>query len=161
VSGSLASIAEALTANGPTLRGWDFAAGGLISATGPSFNPAGATTRLDAAVAFVRALGLDAQAQALKGTVVTTNGAALSDNLQIPTSLRGYVQLALDRGLFEAFPAEVRQIGPGQFQALPGPRFEPATSLRRGALATKLQKYLVLYEAAGDRQTGEEATPLQ
>jgi serine protease AprX len=161
VSGSLAAIAEALTANGSTLRGWDFTPNGLMSAQGSSFNPAGATSRLDAAVAFVRALGLDAQARSLAGSVVTTNGTALSDNAQIPTGLRGYVQLALDKGLFEAFPAEVRQTGVGQFQVIPGPRFEPATPLTRGALATKLQKYLVLYEAAGDREAGEEATPLQ
>lgn len=161
VSGSLASIAEALAANGSTLRGWDFAPAGLMSAQGSSFNPAGATSRLDAAVAFVRALGLDSQAKSLAGTIVTTSGTALSDNAQIPTGSRGYVQIALDRGLFEAFPAEVRQIAPGQFQAIPGPRFEPATSLTRGALATKLQKYLALYVAANDREIGEEATPLQ
>jgi serine protease AprX len=161
VSGSLASIAEALTANGSTLRGFDFAPNGLMSAQGSSFNPAGPTSRLDAAVAFVRALGLDAQAKSLAGTVVTTNGVALSDNAQIPAGLRGYAQVALDKGLFEAFPAEVRQIAPGQFQAIPGPRFEPATSLTRGALATKLQKYLVLHVAANDREIGEEATPLQ
>ena len=164
VSGSLASIAEALTADGSTLRGWDFAPAGLMSAQGSAFNPSGATTRLDAAVAFVRALGLDSQAQALKGTAVTTNGTALTDNAQIPAALRGYVQIALDKGLFEAFPATVVQTFNGQFiqtTVLPGPRFEPATSLTRAALATKLQKYLVLYVAANDREVGEEATPLQ
>jgi serine protease AprX len=158
VSGELSAIADAETANGSTLRDWNFAPGGVMSGAGASFNPSAATTRLDAAVAFVRALGLDSQAQTLKGAVVTSNGTALSDNAQIPSDLRGYVQIALDKGLFEAFPAEVRQIAPGQFQAIPGPRFEPATALTRGTLATKLEKFLALYTAADDRLVGEEAT---
>ena len=75
-----------------------------------------------------------------------------------PVELRGYVQIALDKGLFEAFPAEIKQIAPGQFQALPGPRFEPATALTRGALASKLEKFITLFVAASDREVGEEAT---
>src|SRR5207253_3636727 len=109
------------------------------------FNPLNTVSRLDAAVAFVRALGLDTQAQSLKNTIVTSNGTALSDNAQIPAELRGYVQIALDRGLFEAYPAEVKQIAPGQFQALPGPRFEPGTALTRGVLASKLEKFITLF----------------
>jgi serine protease AprX len=158
LSGELSAIADAETANGSTLRDWNFAPGGVLNVAGTSFNPSAATTRLDAAVAFVRALGLDSQAQTLRGSVVTSNGTALSDNAQIPSDLRGYVQIALDKGLFEAFPAEVRQIAPGQFQAIPGPRFEPATALTRGTLATKLEKFLALYTAADDRLVGEEAT---
>ncbi|MFL6228454.1 MAG: S8 family serine peptidase [Pyrinomonadaceae bacterium] len=158
VTGSLASIAEAVTANGSTLRDWDFTPAGAMSASGSTFNPAGATMRLDAAVAFVRALGLDSQARSLQGPVVKSGGVALTDNAQIPLELRGHVQIAIDKGLFEAFPAEVRQTAPGQFVAVPGPRFEPATALTRGALATKLQKFNTLFVAADDRQTGEEAT---
>ena len=60
------------------------------------------------------------------------------DNGQIPGALRGYVQLAIDKGVMEAFPAEVRQIGPGQYLALPGPRFEPNTLVTRAGLAVKL-----------------------
>jgi len=59
--------------------------------------------------------------------------------------LRGYVQLAIDKGLFEAFPAEVRNLGNGQFQVLPGPRFEPATTVNRGTLASKLIKFNQLF----------------
>jgi hypothetical protein len=35
------------------------------------------------------------------------------------------------QGLMEEFPAEVRQVAPGQFQALPGPRFEPSRNVKR------------------------------
>src|SRR5678816_944270 len=133
------------TARGSTNRDFDFTPTGMIAASGTSFNPAGSVNRLDLAVALVKALGHDAAARALANTTVTSNGAALSDNAQIPGSLRGYVQIAIDKGLFEIFPAEVRQIAPGQFIAIPGPRFEPATTVSRAGLAVKLNSYRALF----------------
>ena len=149
VSGDLLRIAEAVTAKGSTNRDYDFVPNGMIGASGASFNPRGAVNRLDLAVAFVRALGHDAQARSLANTTVTFNGTALSDNAQIPGALRGYVQLALNKGLFEAFPAEVVQIAPGQFQVLPGPRFEPNASVSRATLAAKLNSYRQLFTTGG------------
>jgi len=147
VSGDLARIAEAVTAKGSTLRDYDFAPTGLMSFTGASFNPAGSVNRLDVAVALVKALGHDAEARGLAGSTVTSGGTPLSDNAQIPASLRGYVQVAIDLGLFEAFPAEVRQIAPGVFQAVPGPRFEPSTTVSRATLAAKLVAYRQMFLA--------------
>jgi serine protease AprX len=149
VSGGLAALAEALTANGSTLRDWDFTPQGLMSASGSTFNPTGVVNRLDLAVAFVRALGHDAEARAKANTVVTWQGQPLSDNAQIPGALRGYVQLALDKGLLEAFPAEVRQTAPGQFVALPGPRFEPGVAVTRATLAVKLGAFRQLFTTGG------------
>jgi serine protease AprX len=138
VAGNLAALVEAVTANGSTLRDWNFAPQGLLGASASTFNANALVNRLDTAVALVRALGRDTEARAKANTVVMVGGQALSDNAEIPASLRGYVQLALDKGLFEAFPAEVRQIAPGQFIVIPGPRFEPNTNLTRTTLATKL-----------------------
>lgn len=149
VSGDLKNIAEAVTASGSTLRDYGFGSTGLMSFSGTSFNKNGAVNRLDLAVALVKALGRDAEAQALANTTVTFEGNALSDNAQIPASLRGYVQIAIDSGMFAAFPAEVRQIGPGQFIALPGPRFEPATAVTRAGLAEGLLKYRTLFVNGG------------
>jgi serine protease AprX len=146
VSGEIGLIAEAVTANGSTLRDWDFTPAGMMSA-GSTFNPDAAITRLDVAVAFVKAIGLDAVAKAAANTVVTSGGQALTDNEQIPAALRGYVQIALDRGLLEAFPAEVRQIAPGQFEVLPGPRFEPATLVTRATLASKIATFVQVFRA--------------
>jgi serine protease AprX len=143
VSDSLVGIAEAVTANGSTLRDWDFVPQGLMSASGTTFNPNGNINRLDVAVAFVRALGLDAEARAKANTVVTSGGQPLIDNSQIPGALRGYVQIALDRGLLEAFPAEVRQNG----QLIPGPRFEPNTLITRAVLASKLALFADAFAA--------------
>ena len=104
---------------------------GVMGTGAGSFAPTTPVSRLEQAVALVRALRLDTQAKALANSDVTSGGQVLTDNAQIPGSLRGYVQLALDKGLMEAFPAEVRQIGPGQFQAIPGPRFEPSRVVKR------------------------------
>jgi hypothetical protein len=142
-------FAEYTSARGSTNRDFDFTPAGMITAGSTSFNPAGLVTRLDLVIALVKALGHDAAARALANTTVTSNGAALSDNAQIPGLLRGYVQIAIDKGLFEVFPAEVREVAPGQFLAIPGPRFEPATTVSRAALAGKLNTYRTLFSTGG------------
>jgi serine protease AprX len=149
VTGDLARIAEAVTSKGGSLKDYDFAANGMMSFTGTSFNPSGTVSRLDVAVALVKALGHDAEACALANTNVTSGGSTITDNAQIPAALRGYVQVALNLGLFEAFPAEIRQIGPGQFVAVPGPRFEPTTTVTRADLANRLLKYRSLFTTGG------------
>ena len=109
--------------------------------SGIFFGPNNQVSRLDEAVALVRALRLDSQARALANTNVTYGGQTLTDNSQIPGALRGYVQIALDKGLLIAFPAEVKQDSQGHFIAIPGPRFEPATAVTRAdfvAPATRL-----------------------
>nr|MDQ3042464.1 S8 family serine peptidase [Acidobacteriota bacterium] len=148
VSGDFARIAEAVTANGSTNRGFNFVPKGLLSFTGTTFDPTGTVSRLDMAVAFVRALGHDDAARAKANQPVMFNGSVLSDNAQIPGELRGYVQLAIDKNLFEAFPAEVRVVN-GQFTALPGPRFEPNTTVTRATLATKLNSFNQLFTTGG------------
>jgi serine protease AprX len=149
VNGDLRLFAEYATARGSTNRDFDFTPTGMIASSGTSFNPAGLVNRLDLAVALVKALGHDAAARALANTTVTSNGTALSDNAQIPGSLRGYVQIAINKGLFEVFPAEVREVAPGQFIAIPGPRFEPATTVSRAVLAGKLNTYRTLFTTGG------------
>ncbi len=145
VTADFAPIAEAVAAGGGTLRDLDFTSAGLLGTSGASFNPGGSISRLDLAVAFVRALGLDAQARQLAGSTVTSGGTPVIENNQIPSALRGYVQIAIDKGLLEVYPAEVRQTGPGQFVALPGPRVEPGVVVTRAQLAAKVLKFDTLY----------------
>lgn len=149
VSGDLLRIAEAVTASGSTLRDYDFVPTGIMSFSGSKFRPKASINRLDTAVALVKALGHDAEARGLANTEVTSGGTVLSDNAQIPAGLRGYVQIALNLGLFEAYPAEVRQTAPGRYEVLPGPRFEPATTLNRATLASKLVKFQQLFTTGG------------
>lgn len=149
VSGDLRNIVEALAANGSSLRGYDFSAGGLLASSGSSFNPAATISRLDLAVAFVRALGYDAEARAKANTNVTANGVVISDNAQIPGAQRGYAQIAIDKGLLETYEAEVIQTAPGQFTVLPGPRVEPGNAVTRAALAAKLNRFRALFTTGG------------
>lgn len=147
VDPSLRVFAESVDANGSSLRGFDFSDAGMMATSGIAFSPDAAVDRLDAAVALVRALGLDDEARELAGTTVTVDGAPLVDNAQIPTELRGYVQLSLDKGIQEAFPAEVIEVAPGQFQAIPGPRFEPDAEVTRADLAVTLDNFIPVFEA--------------
>lgn len=149
VSGDLARYAEAATARGSTIRDFDFVSTGMITTSGSAFNASGTVGRLDLAVALVKALGRDPEARAMAGTTVTFDGTPITDNAQIPSALRGYVQIALSSGMFAALPAEVRQIGPGQFIVLPGPRFEPASTVTRATLAETLIKYRQLFTTGG------------
>jgi serine protease AprX len=143
VSGDLAALAEALTANGSTLRDWNFAPSGVMSASGNSFNPAYFATRLDIAVALVRALGLDNDAKAKAGAVVTANyngqSISLSDNADIPVALRGYVQFALDKGILQAF--FTMEQGPFDFQPKLTARVKPADPTTRAFMAFALDNF--------------------
>lgn len=137
VTDSLEAIAEAVTANGSTLRDWNFTPQGMMSAVAPLFNPTGLVSRLNIAVALVRALGLDAQAKALAGTnvTVTFNGQTLvlADNTDIPSALRGYVQIALDKQILQAFFS--LEQGPFDFQPTLKARVKPNDPTTRAFLA--------------------------
>jgi serine protease AprX len=116
---------------------------GVMGVSGTTFGPATQVNRLEQAVAMVRALRMDSDARALAGstvTAVTSNGTRqpLTDNANIPAALRGYVQIALDQGLMQAYPAAIIQTGPGQFVAVPGPRFEPTTLVKRSDFAASM-----------------------
>jgi subtilisin family serine protease len=142
-AGAQEAIAEAVTASGSTLRDYDFAPAGMLTASGSSFSPAGAVTRLDVAVALVKALGLDAAAQAKAGSDVTAtyNGqtVVVSDESGIPAALRGYVQIALDRGILNAV-FSFRQ-GPNDFQPQLMAKVGPASLVTRSFLAFAIDHY--------------------
>jgi len=150
VSGDLARIADAVTSNGSTFRDVGFTSTPIMTSAGTSFDPATPVSRLDVAVAFVKALGHDARAQALAGQPVTApDGTPLTDNAQIPDAVKGYVQIAIQDGMFEAFPASVVQVSPGVFQATPGPRFDPGATMTRATLAAKLGTFNTLFPTGG------------
>ncbi|HEV2863641.1 MAG TPA: S8 family serine peptidase [Pyrinomonadaceae bacterium] len=67
------------------------------AATGGRFGPDDTADRLTAAVALVRASGLRAEAERRAGALLT-----VTDAYTIPAALRGYVAVALERGLLTA-----------------------------------------------------------
>ncbi|HEV7506769.1 MAG TPA: S8 family serine peptidase [Thermoanaerobaculia bacterium] len=140
-TGSLEAIAEAATAAGSTLRDYDFAPSGMLTASGASFSPNANVTRLDVAVALVKALGLDATAQTLAGTVIIASNSGqsveISDESAIPAALRGYVQLALDRGILSA-----------TFTTAPfAATVSPAGTVTRSSLAFAIDHYRTAFAA--------------
>jgi serine protease AprX len=81
---------------------------------GGRFRPDDAVTRLEAAVAMVRAAGLQAEAKAKAGAPL-----GVTDAASIPASLRGFVVVALERGLLTKI----------------GTQFQPQSALKRSDLA--------------------------
>jgi serine protease AprX len=71
---------------------------------GSNFSPNDAVGRLTATVALVRAAGLQAEAEAAQSMPLTT----ILDAGLIPTALRGYVRVAISRGLLNASNAYFR-----------------------------------------------------
>jgi serine protease AprX len=146
VSGSLAALAEALTTKGSNLRDWDFTPDGMMSASGTKFNPSSNATRLDIALALVRALGLDSNARSMvtaAGYTITVNyngqTIPLSDNSDVPLALRGYVQIALDKGLLQPF--FTLEQGPFDFQPTLKARVKPGDPVTRAFMAYALDNF--------------------
>jgi serine protease AprX len=71
---------------------------------GGSFSPNDAANRLTAAVALVRAAGLQAEAESAQSLPLT----GLLDGNLIPSALRGYVRVAISRGLLSATNSNFR-----------------------------------------------------
>ena len=103
---------------------------GVMGVGGGAFGPNASVSRVEQAVALVRALRMDAQAKAKANTAVkdSTTGQNLIDNGEIPPALRGYVQIAIDKGFLEAFRRRSSRLAEG-FVAKP-----PARALSRTEL---------------------------
>lgn len=135
VSADLLPLAQAITAKGSTLRHFNFVDGELVSPSGTSFKPTANLTRLELAVALVRALGQEDQAKALAGSTVTVKNQAgvampLSDLADIPADKRGHVQLALNK----VFLAPI-------FTTLTTAKFNPDGTVTRAELAAALNSF--------------------
>ncbi|HEY1404502.1 MAG TPA: S-layer homology domain-containing protein, partial [Pyrinomonadaceae bacterium] len=75
---------------------------------GGTFAPNDVVGRLTAAVALVRAAGLQAEAEAAQSLPLTT----LLDAGLIPSALRGYVRVAISRGLLTVNNSNFRPQAP-------------------------------------------------
>jgi hypothetical protein len=137
VTAAFSPVASALSATGSVLKDTYQRYPGVLSrgTSGTSFFPNASVTRADLAVALVRALGLEKDAQARMNEDLS--GKAI-DAASIPADARGFVAEALDLGLLSTFPASVVQVSPGVFQAVPGPTFRPATIVTRAGLAAAI-----------------------
>jgi serine protease AprX len=143
LTGAAEAMAEAVTASGSTLRDYDFTPAGMVAASGSTFGPLGTVTRTDIAVALVKALGLDAAAQAKAGTDVTAtdNGqtVVMADESGIPPALRGYVQIAIDRQILNVFWSF--QQGPNDLQPKLVGQVQPTSPVLRSFMAYALDHF--------------------
>jgi len=92
-----------------------------------NFGPDADISRLDFTVALVRGAGLEAEAQARAGETL-----GLLDESKIPSELRGYVAVALERGLIDTVTTDA------------GPMFNPRDDVPRVDAARFLLRLLEL-----------------
>ena len=93
-----------------------------MGASGSYFYPQASVSRINVAIAAVKALGLDPLAQSWNGSI-----SGILDSLLIPSSLRGYVAIALSRNLIKPRSLFMRP-------------FEPMTRAELAMTAAALQQ---------------------
>lgn len=135
VQASLLPLAQAVASKGSALRHFNYKDDPLVLPAGNLFKPNAHVTRLEAAVAFVRALGQEDQAKALAGSIVTVKNQSgetiiVSDLLEIPADKRGHVQIALNKSFFAPI-----------FTTLRTAKFAPNGTFTRAELAAALNSY--------------------
>lgn len=148
VSSADAPFVEAVTAKGAALRDRAQTARGVIRpVSSTSFKPDQAVQRVDLAYALVQSLGLEQDALARNGQPVTVQyGNArlpIDDAAQIPAELRGYVQLALDLNLVNAYFTLTQ--GPTDLQPTIHATFKPTQQVTRGDIAVALTRFFAAY----------------
>ncbi len=137
-------FAEAVAARGAALRDDFHQFRGVMLASGPGqFSPLGSVRRVDLAYSLVQALGLEAQALAFTGEVTVDfqgERIPIDDQNEIPPSFKGYVQLALDLGILNAFFS----LEQGPFDLVPTlhARFKPLQNETRGGYAVAATRFL-------------------
>ena len=151
VGDSRYAFAESAVARGGALRDLTQTTDGVMGTLNGAFRPNDTVTRVSLAYSLVQAMGLQAEARAFSGELTAFYDGRripLEDASSIPASLRGYVQLALDRGLINARFAVVQ--GPFDLQPTLVAYFDPSKAVTRAAYAVAASRYMVGYQAAED-----------
>lgn len=145
------AYAESAVARGGALRDLTQAQDGVMGAANGAFRPNDSVTRVSLAYSLVQSMALQNEARAFNGALTAFYDGkriAVDDAGSIPASLRGYVQLALDRGLINA-RFTVTQ-GPFDLQPTLHAYFDPGKTISRAAFAVAAGRYQSAYQAAED-----------
>ena len=131
-------LVESITAKGAAIRDRSQVLKGVMLPTREGkFSPKKSVKRVDIAYSFIQSLGLQLKADSLAGTQVKVycndQQIILSDNNDIPSNLRGYVQLALDLNLINAYFALTQ--GPYDLTPTMHASFKPNEVISRGDFA--------------------------
>lgn len=131
-------LAESVTAKGAAIRDGFHTFNGLMTPTAAGkFSPTGTVSRASLAYSLVQALGQEAEAIKRNGTAptVTLNGTTypIEDARDIPAGLEGYVSVALELNLINAFYAVTQ--GPHDLQPVLHATFKPKANVTRAEFA--------------------------
>ncbi|MFC7667476.1 S8 family peptidase [Hymenobacter humi] len=130
-------LAESVTAQGAALRDRNQSKNGVMLPTAAGvFSPNASVSRASLAYSLVQSLGLQASAQNAPSSVtVLVNGQRIpvEDAAQIPAGLAGYVQVALDMNIMNAFYTLTQ--GPFDLQPVVHATFKPLQVVKRGDFA--------------------------
>jgi serine protease AprX len=130
-------LAESVTATGSALRDRNQVQNGVMQPLSAGvFGPSAAVTRASLAYSLVQSLGLQNKAQQVPNTVtVEVDGKRIpiDDAAQIPAGLAGYVQVALDMNIINAFYTVTQ----GPYDLLPTlhATFKPLQKVKRADFA--------------------------
>jgi serine protease AprX len=145
------AYAESAVARGGALRDLSESQDGVMGTLNGAFRPSDSVTRVSLAYSLVQSMALQSEARAFSGALTAFYDGkriAIDDVASIPASLRGYVQLALDRGLINARFA-VSQ-GPYDLQPTLHAYFDPTKTVTRAAFAVAAGRYQAAYQSAED-----------
>jgi serine protease AprX len=132
-------VVESVTAKGSPLRDRFQVYNGVMQQSGTNqFNPAGTVNRTQLAYSLVQSLGLQADALSFNSSsqvTVNYNGEEIpiDDANQIPAEYKGYVQLALNLNLINAYFSLVQ--GPFDLQPKLHAAFKPLQNVSRAEFA--------------------------
>jgi subtilisin family serine protease len=146
VNGALVPFTEAVTVRGAALKDRAHRFGGVIRTSNGKFNPGGNVNRADLAYSLVQSLGLQDTAHAFDGELTVRYNDTripLEDAAEVPADLRGYVQLALDLPVMNAYFT----LEQGPFDLVPTikARFKPLAVVTRAAYASYMNHYFDVY----------------
>ncbi|WP_066051972.1 S8 family serine peptidase [Robertmurraya korlensis] len=150
VKGSDAAFIESVLGKGAALKDQSQVTKGVMQpVSAGKFAPNDAVTRMTLAYSLVQALGLEQKAVSKNSETLTVlyNGARIPilDAQTIPNELRGYVQLALDLNILNAYFSTVQ--GPYDLSPTVVAKFEPAKTVTRGDYAVAITRYFSNYHA--------------
>ena len=130
-------LAESVTARGAALRDRTQTKNGvMLPLSSGVFSPNASVQRAALAYSLVQSLGLQDRAVGTTGPVTVLAGGqriAIDDAAQIPAGLAGYVQVALDMNIINAFYTLTQ--GPTDLQPVLHATFQPLQAVKRGDFA--------------------------
>ncbi|WP_461491148.1 S8/S53 family peptidase [Pontibacter sp. HJ8] len=163
VSGAELLLAESVMAKGAALRDRLHAYNAVMLPAGTGkFNPNGSVNRAQLAYSLVQALGLQEYALERTGKTptVTVNGKAypIEDAAQIPAGLEGYVSVALDLNLINAFYSVTQ--GTFDLQPVLHANFKPTQNVTRAEFAVIITRTHASWNAVSQPLTTSSTSSL-